>query len=73
MSPTKIRRLRERLGLNQIAFADLLGVRNETICRWERGARAPAKHFEAKLRELAERGAGDGKGAAHARENGARP
>jgi len=37
MDPTDVRRLRQRLGLTQAAFADHIGVTPNTIARWERG------------------------------------
>lgn len=44
-----IKALREHLGLNQAAFADELGVRQQTISEWESGkyepSRATAKHL----------------------------
>ena len=37
MTPTAVRRLRRRLGLSQVKFADLVGVPGNTVARWERG------------------------------------
>jgi DNA-binding transcriptional regulator YiaG len=37
MDGTKLKILRESLGLNQGEIAFYLGVNNETVCRWERG------------------------------------
>lgn len=40
MSPSRIRRLRKRLGLSQQAFADRIGADQSTVSRWEqKGAR----------------------------------
>src|SRR5687767_7125483 len=38
-----IQRVRERLGLSQAVFADLLGASVSTVRAWERGARAPSE------------------------------
>ncbi len=38
MTPTEIRRLREDLGLSRAEFADLTGLGDATVARWERGA-----------------------------------
>ena len=37
MTPSHLRRLRNRLGLSQAAFATLVGVTSNTVARWERG------------------------------------
>lgn len=38
LAPEEIRGWREQLGLTQIAFAEALGIANETVSRWESGA-----------------------------------
>ena len=43
MRPEDFRRIRERLGLSQAAFADLLRLSSQNIIgRYERGTRVPA-------------------------------
>ncbi|MEO5825691.1 MAG: type II toxin-antitoxin system MqsA family antitoxin [Gemmatimonadales bacterium] len=37
LTPDQIRAIRERLGLSQAAFEQLLGVGPKTVVRWERG------------------------------------
>ena len=39
--PSRVVGLRERLGLTQEAFAERLGVRIETVNRWERCVSTP--------------------------------
>lgn len=41
ITPQSIIELRRRLGLNQTAFAVLLGVKQATVSRWEAGDRFP--------------------------------
>jgi len=41
MSPAEIRKLRDRLGLTQEAFARLLGVSYVSVNKWENDASAP--------------------------------
>jgi DNA-binding transcriptional regulator YiaG len=38
-----IRALRTHMGLNQSAFADVLGVRQQTVSEWEHGVYAPTR------------------------------
>lgn len=45
--------MRERSGLNQIAFAQALGVRQPTVSRWERGVDRPSAETLARLGEMA--------------------
>ena len=40
MTRTALKRIRTALGLSQAAFADRVGVRRETVARWETGTRA---------------------------------
>jgi len=49
-----IQRVRERLGVSQTVFADLLGASPSTVRAWERGARQPSE-MARRLLELAER------------------
>jgi putative transcriptional regulator len=49
-----VRRVRERLGLSQTLFADLLGASASTVRAWERGAREPSE-MACRLLELADR------------------
>lgn len=49
-----VQRVRERLGLSQAVFADLLGASASTVRAWERGAREPSD-MARRLLELAER------------------
>lgn len=42
MDHRRIRRLRERLGLTQGAFADLVGTDQSSVSRWERGETLPS-------------------------------
>jgi DNA-binding transcriptional regulator YiaG len=49
MTKSEARKIRESLGLTQIAFAKLLGVHNVTVNRWESGyikiPEATARHL----------------------------
>lgn len=49
-----VQRVRERLGLSQAVFANLLGASVSTVRAWERGARQPSE-MARRLLELAER------------------
>lgn len=49
-----VQRVRERLGLSQTVFADLIGASASTVRAWERGAREPSD-MARRLLELAER------------------
>lgn len=55
-----IRQLRERLGLTQEKLAKRLGVRFQTVNRWERGHAYPSplslKAIEREVREMGEQG-----------------
>ena len=46
-------RLRQRLGLSQSAFAQLLGVHAMTVSKWERGVLKPNTHQRRVLQALA--------------------
>lgn len=52
LSATKIRALRERLGLSQSAFEQLLGVGPKTVVRWEKGTVFQNKATDSLLRIL---------------------
>lgn len=41
MTPEEIRALRKSWGINQTELARIMGQRQETISRWERGLNAP--------------------------------
>ncbi len=45
-SPRRLRIIRRKLGLSQGRFAQLLGVRTNTVARWERGDLVPPKVAE---------------------------
>lgn len=53
ITPESIRELRRLLGLNQQAFADLLGVSQASVNRWESGKRTPTGLYAKAVRELA--------------------
>jgi len=48
-SPERIRQIRLSLGENQIQFAKRLGVRNNTVSRWEIGKRQPDEYPHVKM------------------------
>jgi DNA-binding transcriptional regulator YiaG len=50
----RIRRLRERLGDTQHAFAARLGTRQQTVSEWERGTSHPRRMAQRLLHLLAE-------------------
>lgn len=51
----RVRRLRARLGLTQRAFAEELGVRQQTVSEWETGVYRPRGASARLLRLVAER------------------
>lgn len=56
MTAKKLRALRSKLGLSQSEFAELLGVNQSTIARWEREERrigGPASKLLAQLAQAA--------------------
>jgi DNA-binding transcriptional regulator YiaG len=53
-SERDIQRVRERLGLSQTVFANLLGASVSTVRAWERGAREPSE-MARRLLEVVER------------------
>ena len=56
-SAERIARLRARLGLTQVDFADELGVRQQTVSEWETGRYEPRGASAKLLGMLAERAA----------------
>lgn len=50
--PTELKRIRSALGLTQAALANQLGVRRETVARWETGARRIAEPVARLARRL---------------------
>lgn len=50
-----IKALRLQMGLNQVQFAEELGVRQQTISEWETGAYAPRRAMAKYLTIIAER------------------
>lgn len=54
MTPIEIRTLRTQLGLSQYEFSNLVGVRRETVVRWEKqGGAVPHPNHVKKMQELA--------------------
>ena len=51
---TRVRQLREQMGLRQGQFAERLGVRREQVVRWENGRSRPGKGAKKKLEALRE-------------------
>lgn len=51
----RVRALRQRLGLSQAAFAQELGVRQQTVSEWETGRYEPRGASSRVLSMLAER------------------
>lgn len=52
MDKVSIADIRKKLGLNQAQFAQLFGIHQMTISRWERGELAPTPYHEAMLTEF---------------------
>jgi putative zinc finger/helix-turn-helix YgiT family protein len=48
--PEKIRDIREQFGLSQKQLADLLGIGEATVCRWETGVQIQQRAFDKMLR-----------------------
>jgi DNA-binding transcriptional regulator YiaG len=55
LSTGEIISVRKCLQLTQKQFAQMIGVNNLTICRWENGRFFPSRLAENKVREIAER------------------
>jgi transcriptional regulator with XRE-family HTH domain len=51
----QVKGLRQKLGLTQSEFADLLGCRQQTISEWEQGLYVPGNAYAQLLNRLAER------------------
>ncbi len=66
MTVKDIKREREKLGLSQAALAELLGVAENTVWRWEVGQRKPhpvvLKAIQTVLAEVRESGPREAKG-----------
>ena len=60
MTPKRIVRIREALGLTQQQLADRLGAQQPTVARWETGANQPKGAYLKLLRELEERSVSKG-------------
>lgn len=52
ITPEQIIELRRRLGLNQTAFAALIGCTQAAVSRWEEGLRTPTGLYARAVREL---------------------
>jgi len=46
MNPPRIKKIRNRYGMTQANFADLLGVVHVTYCTWERGIKRPSSPLD---------------------------
>jgi len=55
LTPAEIKAIRTRLKLSQPEFGKLLRVREETVCRWERGKSVPYILFQEAMRALKKR------------------
>jgi len=56
LTPEKLRKVRERLGLTTDAFAERLGVSEDAVAFWERGDTHPEPAAVAKMKELLREG-----------------
>ena len=54
LTSKQIRQLRLRLGLTQREFALRVGVRSNTVWRWEAGQSQPTVYFDEKIRQVCE-------------------
>lgn len=54
--PEKLKKLREILGLTQEQFAERIGVRIESVSRWENGKCKPCSLALRRIRELEKEG-----------------
>jgi len=54
MTPKRIIKIREALGLTQQQLADRLGAQQPTVARWETGANEPKGAYAMLLRQLSE-------------------
>ena len=64
--PSRLKVLRERLGLSQQEMATRLGVSVQSIHRWESGKKGPIKPYLDKIEALEWRAEREGKGKAAA-------
>lgn len=51
----RIKELRQHLALDQAGFANVLHVRRQTVCDWERGNRIPREQARLTLSRIAQR------------------
>ncbi len=49
---TDIKKLRKKMGLSQVKFANLLGVNVLTVRRWEKGITKPSQMAQKLLKEI---------------------
>lgn len=54
MTPTEIRQLRDQCGLTQTQFASLIGTKQKSVSRWEKGDVAMGERWSRTLTELQE-------------------
>ena len=52
LTPEEIRKGRGSLGLNQLEFANLIGVQRSTISTWEHGRQPPRAQYIRKMKNL---------------------
>lgn len=52
LSPEEIKSIRKGLNLNQKQFQELVGVKDPTVCRWERGSCVQSKTADQLMRIL---------------------
>lgn len=50
LAPQQIRDIRTKFGLSQKQLADLLGIGEATVCRWETGTQIQQRAFDKMLR-----------------------
>ena len=46
---TRIKNLREEVGLTQLAFAKILNINNSTLCQYENGDRMPSDDIKGRI------------------------
>ena len=59
MTTVEIKRVRERLKLTQIEFAERLGVSQATVSLWENGARRPTGSALKRIEHVAKEKSGE--------------
>jgi transcriptional regulator with XRE-family HTH domain len=52
MEPAELKQRREQLGMTQAEFAEVLGVAENTVWRYEKGAQTIPKHMALSLEAL---------------------